>query len=86
LYVSICFFAPFSGGHFNPAVTLAVFLNEHSESKMKKRSLLYYFGGQFLGSTIGCVLSKIVYDCGAGPYGKWSHDLTSLQVFNHSFG
>jgi len=53
---------------------------------MKKRSLLYYFSGQFLGSVIGCVFSKAVYDCGAGPYGRWTNDLTGLQIFKHAVG
>jgi hypothetical protein len=45
---------------------------------MDKKTLLYYFGGQFLGSIIGCSFSKAMYDCGAGPYGSLTNDLTAL--------
>lgn len=86
MYVSICFFAPLTGGFFNPVVTLAVYLNQHSGNKMEKKSLLYYFGGQFLGAAIGCAFSKFMYDCGDGPYGSLTNNLTYMDVFNHSIG
>lgn len=53
---------------------------------MEKKSLLYYFGGQFLGAAIGCAFSKFMYDCGDGPYGSLTNNLTYMDVFNHSIG
>lgn len=78
LYVAICFFAPFCGGQYNPAITLAVYLNKNSGDPMKAKALPYYFSGQFLGAIIGCTFSKLMYDCGEGPYGPHANDLTGL--------
>lgn len=68
LYVSICLFAPLTGGHFNPAVTLGVFLNKITVGKMSIKNLSIYILGQFLGAALGCAFSRLVYDIGDGPF------------------
>ncbi len=68
LYLSICLFAPFTGGHFNPAVSLGVFFNKKGGSKMKISTLGVYIIAQFVGAAIGAGFSKITYDIGGGPF------------------
>ena len=47
-----------SGGHYNPAVTLAVFLRR----KMPRGDLLPYWGAQILGALAGAYLSRMFTD------------------------
>jgi len=50
--------APVSGAHYNPAVTLALFLRR----KMPRGDLLPYWVGQLLGAVAGAYLSSIFLD------------------------
>lgn len=68
LYMARCFFAPFTGGHFNPAVTLGAFMNKNIKERITARKLLTYILGQFIGATIGAILSKTIYDASTGPF------------------
>ena len=47
-----------SGGHYNPAVTLALFLR----GKMRRADLLPYWGAQILGALTGAYLSRMFMD------------------------
>ena len=47
-----------SGAHYNPAVTLALFLR----GKMRKADLLPYIAAQVLGATVGAYLSYMFLD------------------------
>jgi aquaporin Z len=47
-----------SGGHFNPAVTLAAFLR----NKMNRRDLIPYWIAQLLGALVGASLSRMFVD------------------------
>ena len=48
-------FQKISGAHFNPAVSLAMFIIK----KIKLKEFFYYFGAQFVGSMIGSVLVAV---------------------------
>lgn len=68
LYLSICLFAPLTGGHFNPVVTLGVFLNRRTSGRMGIKNFAMYILGQFLGAALGCTFSRLAYDIGDGPF------------------
>lgn len=68
LYLARCLFTPITGGHFNPAVTLGVFLNKNSKDKITIYKLLIYIFAQFIGAAIGAILSKAIYDVNTGPF------------------
>ena len=61
LYLAIGLCAPFSGGHFNPVVTIGVYFLK--DAKMTKKKLLIYIISQFIGAIIGVTLAKIFFDC-----------------------
>lgn len=51
-YFSLSVAAPFTGGHMNPATTIAFhFLKKNTK-------LPFYFAAQFLGATIGALLGN----------------------------
>ncbi len=57
LYVLIVLFAPVSGAHFNPAVTLAVRLR----GEMSARDALAYVAVQLVGAVIGVLLAHAMF-------------------------
>jgi glycerol uptake facilitator-like aquaporin len=61
LYLAIVIGAPFSGGHFNPAVTFGVYFLK--DAKMTNGKLSTYLIAQFIGAIIGVTLAKIFFDC-----------------------
>lgn len=68
LYMARCFFAPFTGGYFNPALTLGVFFNKHSDTKINVKKLIFFLGGQLIGATIGVISCKLAYDINTAPF------------------
>jgi aquaporin Z len=58
LMVVVYMGAPVSGGHYNPAVTLALFLR----NKMNRADLLPYWVAQILGAMAGAFLSRMFLD------------------------
>lgn len=51
-----------SGGHINPAVTLAFYFSKQQEEKSNETSMvIFYFLAQFLGALASCVFSYIFY-------------------------
>ena len=54
LMVVVYMGGPVSGGHYNPAVTLAAFLR----NKMNRGDLLPYWGAQILGGLVGAFLAE----------------------------
>ena len=61
-------FAPMTGGYFNNALTLGVFLNKNSRNKISVKRLGVYVGGQVVGAIIGVSISKLVYDVSVAPF------------------
>jgi glycerol uptake facilitator-like aquaporin len=62
LAVLIVIFAPVSGAHFNPAVTLAGWwLHRHDRSAPPFREALGYIGAQHVGAISGAVLANAMY-------------------------
>lgn len=68
LYMARCFFAPLTGGYFNVAVTLGVFLNKNSNNKITAKKFMFYIMAQFIGAAIGAAIGKIFYDANTGPF------------------
>ncbi len=68
LYLARCFFTPFTGGYFNTAVTLGVFLNKNSNNKITSKKFAYYVIAQLIGAFIGASMSKKLYNVDAGPF------------------
>ena len=68
LYTARMMFAPLTGGYFNTAVTLGVFLNKNSNNKISAKRLLFYIIGQLIGAAIGVTISKVIYDVNVGPF------------------
>ena len=58
LMVVVYMGAHISGAHYNPAVTLALFLR----GKMRRADLLPYWGAQVLGALTGAYLSRMFMD------------------------
>jgi len=65
LYMSMIYFGmllvctPISGGHFNPALTLSVFLTcPNKKDKLGKLALM--IAAQFIGGMIGLGLARLV--------------------------
>lgn len=58
LMVLVYMGGPISGAHYNPAVTLALFLR----NKMRRADLLPYWGAQVLGAVAGAYLSRLFTD------------------------
>jgi glycerol uptake facilitator-like aquaporin len=52
--------APFSGGHFNPAVSFGFYFLK--DTKMSTGKLVTYIIAQFIGAIIGVALAKILFD------------------------
>ena len=57
LFVSISIFAPISGAHFNPAVTMAFLLRKN----IGPREALGYLGAQLLGGVFGAVIANLMF-------------------------
>ena len=58
LFVLILLFAPISGAHFNPAVTLAAALT----SKITAPRAVAYVGAQMIGAILGVWLAHLMFD------------------------
>ncbi len=89
LYTARIFFAPLTGGYFNTAVTLGVFLNKKSSNKISAKRLMFYIIGQLIGATIGVTISKVVYDANVGPFdsgSQYSFDAISVRFFGEFIG
>lgn len=54
--------APISGAHFNPAISLAVFI----QKGMDRTDLLYYWFAQMLGATVASVFASFLLSCAGG--------------------
>lgn len=52
-----------SGGHYNPAVTLAVFIR----GRVPARDVPWYWGAQIAGGLLGAAAAKLITDRNAGP-------------------
>jgi glycerol uptake facilitator-like aquaporin len=95
LYLCICLFAPLTGGHFNPAVSLGAFVNSlrktiGMDGKERRKvmgvdKLAMYLIGQFIGGAIGCGLAKVMYDIGGGPF-ESDVEYTAYHVSVRCFG
>lgn len=59
LYLAIVLTAPFCGGHYNPAVSCAMFFKK--DSKITKRKLGIYILAQYVGAILGIVLALFIY-------------------------
>jgi glycerol uptake facilitator-like aquaporin len=57
LYVIITIFAPVSGAHFNPAVSLVTWLR----GELAGRTALAYVAGQIVGGCAGAVLAHLMF-------------------------
>jgi glycerol uptake facilitator-like aquaporin len=61
-YSAITITRSVSGGHINPAVTLAVYFEKPSEIRSKEQPLLtLYVLAQFLGAIAACLFSFVFY-------------------------
>lgn len=58
LFVLISLFAPFSGAHFNPAVTLV----ERMRGRMPTRDALLYIAVQMIGAHVGVAAAHAMFD------------------------
>jgi glycerol uptake facilitator-like aquaporin len=67
VYFIICFGGPISGGHINPAVTFAWFLEKKKE-KGDFLLVLHYVVAQLGGCALGCVLAKVIMGEGGPIY------------------
>jgi aquaporin Z len=66
-----------SGGHYNPAVTLAIYLRK----KLAARDLVLYWAAQLLGALVGAYLSYIFLDRTFAPApGLVATPVTALLV------
>lgn len=66
LYLAIVIGAPFSGGHFNPAVSIGLFFLP--DTKMSTGKLFTYIIAQFIGAIIGITFAGLIFDCSLTPY------------------
>lgn len=57
LFVSISIFAPISGAHFNPAVTMAFLVRKN----IGPREALGYLGAQLFGGVFGAVIANLMF-------------------------
>lgn len=67
-----------SGGHFNPAVSLAMWLR----GRMGKTEMLRYFAAQFSGALGGFILFKLL----AGPVGLHNSPMAEIGTLLRSAG
>ncbi len=58
LVVLILVFGPISGGHFNPAVTLAFYIRK----EINARTGLLYFAAQIVGAIIGVFIAHLMFE------------------------
>ncbi len=56
LGIMIYLFGPLSGGHFNPAISAAMFL----QKKLDTRTFLFYMAFQVVGATVGALIAVSV--------------------------
>ena len=68
LFVLITAFANISGAHFNPFVSLAMFLRKKINGKL----LIFYIPAQILGCLIGVMLANVFFE----------HDILELSTKN----
>ena len=73
LVALILAFAPISGAHFNPAVSLSAFFN----GELSGTSLPLYLGAQLVGALLGVVLANLMFDLPA---------ISISQHARHGFG
>jgi aquaporin Z len=63
IYLSMIYAGgPVSGGHFNPAVTLAVLMRR----QISRGDALYYMIVQFISSILAATIGVYLHDCGGG--------------------
>jgi aquaporin Z len=65
-----------SGGHFNPAVTLAVFLR----GRMAARDVGPYMAAQMVGGTLAALIARLVVDATTTPFSVSGRDLVAAFV------
>ena len=65
LFALILVFAPWSGAHFNPVVTLALAIG----GEIRWRDVLAYIGAQLVGAILGVWLAHLMFD---RPIIEWS--------------
>ena len=58
LYVIIKMFAPVSGGHFNPAVSLVFYIRK----ELKQNEFILYVVVQIMGGLIAVITSHYIFD------------------------
>jgi glycerol uptake facilitator-like aquaporin len=79
LFALILVFAPWSGAHFNPVVTLALAI----DGEIAWRDVLAYVAAQFAGAIIGVWLAHLMFD---RPILEWSaHVRTGLGQWTGEF-
>jgi len=77
LTVLILIFAPVSGAHFNPVVTLAAWWLQRRSGGLNLRDLVGYVVAQTLGASSGAVLANAMFDL---PAVSWS---TTTRTGSH---
>jgi glycerol uptake facilitator-like aquaporin len=79
LVAIILTFAPWSGAHFNPAVTFAL----ATAGEIEWRDVIPYVAAQFVGAIIGVWLAHLMFDL---PILQWSaHERTGLGQWTGEF-
>jgi glycerol uptake facilitator-like aquaporin len=76
LYVLIELFAPVSGAHFNPAVSIALALR----GALPRRDLLPYIGAQLLGAALGTWVAHAMFGLALGQLGARERSGASLWL------
>lgn len=70
LYVLISCLGPVSGAHFNPLVSLVLYLQQAAD----RRTLLAYVPAQTLGAVLGTAMAQLMF---ARTFPEWSHHVRS---------
>lgn len=83
LFALIEAFAPISGAHFNPAVTLAL----SQTGEMRKGDAPYYIAAQFAGAFLGLITVHLMFwDTNPVLISISSNDMTASQFFAEIVG
>lgn len=70
LFVLIVMFAPISGAHFNPIVSLSAWLDQ----ALSSRELLIHITAQIVGAIAGAALAHVMFEL---PFPLWSEKVRS---------